>query len=464
MLTEDSISHYNLLSWRDRTLTKQEYNDVIENRPVLRSKPGYMPYFAYLALHPIYEKDTGYIISPHTLIAKYQGKRPKHSNADAFLQAFKHDVLPSLCYTNYSKDAKRCRVITYTGIAHLVQDIAQNPSRDRVYLDGAKQNYRNQLEAHKRQLDAAKKDMEQAPYELQKTIGSYLHNLPFSLFRDLVNENFDRAWEVALMIENEKGQQEALQHLQAIWDLPMPYYHTKGRQPRLYTQGYTLVTVNSPVRRALLGGGLVEFDLTASNIAIVATVWGIKSIQAIFKNEQPFWTVLLTDMGIPKNQQAIAKPIVKEQTHSLCYGLPSFVAESRITKAFHEQGITQEKTFQSCRFISDLLAAREQAVVSIKAKKGCDSAFGWEPYDGEEPINTFLSRIIGTYELAIIGACFNLAIEQEKDLRIVCYEYDGFTAQIKRKGRQERIIQDIQHAAKVAALDYGIYTSLQVHK
>lgn len=468
---EGSILRYHV---NDRTISKRLYWEIVQSNPALQNNLGYRRLFAYLALGPhMNGKGKGTILVPHTELARMAGKQPKKFLARQFLEDFKRDVLPALEYSRYSAKDGICRAILNTGIDELLQQrLCEDNDNERAYIGSGKAfNRSNQRTLYQHQLQLNQIRLESALYKDQQMIGAYLHNLPLSLFNNLVEKNYYEAWSVTkqLKLDNEEDRQRLHINLQAIRDMPFPFYHPVGNNARLFSSGLT--TIKKEVRQALCKG-LIDLDLSSCQCAIAAGMWQINSIQKILRSGGSIWDTIFDYMEIEQGLRGIAKPILKEALYSLMYGKHPSNVEGDITKAFQgyarkgqkvkwvaHTAIPKEKRFIDCPVVVDLITAIGQAKQDILRDGGYNGAYGYLPYGENEDINSFLSCVMQSYELSIIASCFKLAM-QRKDFRIVLYQYDGITVEILRKDRASSILAAIQEKSKQKALSLGIVTSL----
>lgn len=457
-----------------RTIGKAKYQEIMRTYPPLRDNVAYRRFFAYLALGPHFEdEDTGVILVHHSMLAKMNGISPRHFNSRQFLEAFKRDVLPGLVYSRYSAEAGKCRAILETGIGTFLQAFLTEDEQDRLYIESGKVfNHSNQQALHNVYLQEAKSQLVQAQFADQKRIAAYLHSLPLSLFNQLVTRNKEEAKAVihSLGCDNQRKQQ-LLRQFYEICDMPKPFYHPSGKNARLYSRGLT--TIKKEVRQAFCKG-LLELDITSCQCAIAAGLWHIESIQKILQAGKSLWTALLDWMEVPHMKWEIAKPILKEAVYAILYGMKTANVESHVTREFAGKTlkgkkvihirrplIPKTKRFTDCPLIVDLFQAIQEAKEDIVRDGGYNMAYGFLPFDEEtESIDSYLSSILQTYELAIIASCFELA-QERKDFRIVLYQFDGISIDILRKNREQSILAAIQEHARKKALSMGIYATLQ---
>lgn len=145
----------------------------------------------------------------------------------------------------------------------------------------------------------------------------------------------------------------------------------------------------------------------------------------------------------------MTKPILKQAVYSIMYGMKAHNVEGYITRELKGRTlkgkgknirtvgvdrpvIPKAKRFIDCPLIADLLEAVNQAKREIKDDGGYNGAYGFIEYDGVEKIDSFLCRVVQSYELAIVAPCFEVARERS-DFQVVLYQYDG----VDHQGSQE---------------------------
>ncbi|EFH87204.1 hypothetical protein [Ktedonobacter racemifer] len=137
--------------------------------------------------------------------------------------------------------------------------------------------------------------------------------------------------------------------------------------------------------------------------------------------------------------------------------------ENRHAVKVNRPVIPKVKRFDDNPLIADLLQAIKLTKEEIIEDGGYNGAYGFIEYDGEEDIDSYLCRVIGSYELAIIASCFELARERG-DFQVVLYQYDGVTIKLAKNDRPDRVasvLSAIQQRASQTAQSFGIYTTLE---
>ncbi|GHO72993.1 hypothetical protein KSD_07640 [Ktedonobacter sp. SOSP1-85] len=397
-----------------------------------------------------------------------------------------------MAWSSYSPDNHKCRVILKTGIDEFLQrrlDEDNEPKR-RDMESGKVYNRVSQKEVHARMLEANNALVEaslcenEAMREVHRAMLNDLNNLPLTLFQGLADKHYNEAWSVAshLPYEDESDRRKLQLELQEVRDMPKPFYHPSGQQARVYSSG-GLANIKKEVRRAffLKEEGHVELDIACCNLSIVARLWNIESIQEIQQQRGSVWSELLDYMETSDELRAITKPILKQGVCSSIYGMKASNVEGQVTLEFGGKTLKgkgenryakpvkgrpvllKEKRFTDNPLIADLLQAINLAKQEIRDDGGYNGAYGFIEYDGVEDIDSYLCRVIGSYELAIVASCFELARERG-DFQVVLYQYDGVTIKVAKNDRPDRVasvLTAIQHRASQVAQSFGIYTTLE---
>lgn len=242
--------------YRVRRLTVGDslYKEIVQTYPPLRDNPLYRRFFHYIVSHPNREA----IPVPRKLLADIVRKSPHKFNAEQLLREFKRDVLPDMVYSDYSPENHQCRLILKTGIGELLQRRldADNEAKRRDMESGKVYNRNKQREVHAIKLEETNKLIEATLCENEKMrevhskMLSDLNNLPLPLFQGLADRRYNGAWSIAcdLPYDDESKRRKLQLELQAIRDMPKPFYHPVGS-----TQGSTAVEVCLLSRKRYVG-------------------------------------------------------------------------------------------------------------------------------------------------------------------------------------------------------------------
>lgn len=275
-----------------RTVGDSLYKEIVQTYPPLRGNPTYRRLFRYIVLqhHP----DREAIPVPHKLLADIAKIHPRKLKGERLLEDFKRDVLPGMTYSGYSADNHKCRVILETGIDDFLQRRLDqdNEVKRRDMESGKVYNRSRQKEVHAIRLEANNTLVEatlcdnEAMREVHRAMLNDLNNLPLPLFQGLADGHYNEAWSVAseLSYENESKRRKLQLELQAVRDMPKPFYHPVGQHARFYSSG-GLPTIEKEVRRAFFPKeeGYVELDIACCQFAIGAGLWQLESIQEILQ-------------------------------------------------------------------------------------------------------------------------------------------------------------------------------------
>lgn len=471
-------------SYRPKRLTIGDslYREIVQTYPPLRDNPLYRRLFHYIVSHPNREA----IPVPRKLLADVARKNPHKFNAEQFLKDFQHEVLPDMVYSDYSPENHQCRHILKTGIDELLRRRfdEDNEVKRREIESGKVYNRSRQKEVYAIKLEAANKLVEatlcddEKMREVHRMMFNDLHSLPLSLFQGVVDRHYNEAWSIAshLPYEDVDDKRQLQLELQAVRDMPKPFYHPVGQHARVYSSG-GLPTIKKEVRRAffLKDEGYIDLDIVSCQFAIGAGLWQIESVQEILQAGRPIWSELLDYMEIPQELRAITKPILKQAVYSIMYGMNASNVEGQVTLELGGKTlkgdkkkravrvdrpvIPKKKRFIDCPLIADLLEAVNLAKQEIKDDGCYNGAYGFIEYDGVEDIDSFLCRVVQSYELAIVASCFELARER-KDFQVVLYQYDGVTIRVTKNDRVQAVLKAIQQRASQTAQSMGIYTTL----
>ena len=253
-----------------------------------------------------------------------------------------------------------------------------------------------------------------------------------------------------------------LPHMQVI-------YKTSDSSPRLYAIRGGIQTLSKPVRHALFGPSAIHLDLEAAQLAIVAKIWDIPSIQTLLKQiaqnrdqGSPIWTAMLEPI------QAEFPQIGKAELKSLIYPMAFGMSKKELSRRIESScGVTLKQLQNSSCLIADLLTARDQRKISIREDGVLTDVFGKEHkyieanYRNEYTTNVraLMAYEAQAYEVALMKPAIQYCMSQPRcslDLLI----HDGITIRPTEADKSDMFVRGIQRAVQLKADELCIITRL----
>ena len=321
------------LRFANRKTGSGAFRDLaIEAYPAL-ADPAYMRLFIAL-LDPLHRSEDGteVVIAGQTLAAcmareiDYATCRLRRTydeggniTADettaAFLEAFDRDVFDgALPWTDFTAPVKaqagKARAVPVDGLRNVVDaavwdawqtDRATDPNdmKDRVYLDnGTPFGSGGRSRERRRVLTILEHVRRGASCELSARLTALLNGQPSHYFEGL-RERLPAAREAVERLDTtERGKAHQRGVLENVDDQPQPYYGASDHSVRVFNIVPHLPSLSAPVRRTLLADS-VEYDLAASQLAIVARDWGLPTLYDFLDAGNSPWALILDTMGLP---------------------------------------------------------------------------------------------------------------------------------------------------------------------
>lgn len=449
---------------KQQTISKVQRNLVISTVPVLQEQRALRLLFIHLArhCHMLDEKDGG-ILLPHQLLASFLEKDPKNCNTEQeLLLPYIDQVSRNFRYRDYFYQGEKCRMVLNSGVSTLLQEVFLQHGGERVYAYDLKEVNTRKLEEGQRRLKKSASHWVWR-YALQEEIVHYLHNLPLSLFASTVSAHAQETYEKAITLSNPG---KHIQTLRAIEDMPKPFYYPSNDPasltPRIF--GTAMQYLSKDLRRVLCPDW-VEVDLKNCHLAIAGGLFHIASVQQFLQSGKSIWPELLEYMQCPAGEEQHMKSCLKTALYSLIFGMRKDHVEEQLEKDLADYQLQKTQTFTKHNLLIDIDTALKQAKRSIKTEKGMQSAFGWVPYRRGDDIDSFLANMIQTYELALVGSVYELAIREKKSKNtsfyIVLHQHDGFSF-VPRKGEDTlKLFSKLNETLVQIAKTFGIITCLE---
>ena len=286
----------------------------------------------------------------------------------------------------------------------------------------------------------------------------------------------------------EPGRRMAMANLDAIALNPKPVYHWVEGSARLFSDGYSLATVKSSLRRALLPG-LVEVDLRNAQAAAFAKVMrdyglAVPLLDNILRMGDSLWDVILQALGIPTTD-LVYRSAVKTGTYALCFG-------SRWARVFNEeftdlswreqQALLAEDALQQFRrrlarkfsrvpVIAEMLQARNELFQRMERRQiDLTDAYGRVQVLGETDETKLMApaafaRVLQSWEQRLMEPVRQVALGTQYSshaVAILIYQHDGASLRFRRQDEITPKLRKLQADVRSHALSLGIDTTLEV--
>ncbi len=452
---------------RDNTVSEQTYQTIMERCPALRESESYKRLFRYIHFADgpqVWDKNTPHKRIPAKLLASIEGgKAPQdfengRYNAERFLKRYRSEVSPGFRWSGYSATKGLCRIVLDPGTDDLIDLwLNENDSKRRFFLSGKRYNQRAQYRQRNDIVTQHRELESEALYDSQVRIMRYLNTLPYSPFRQTVDQHIGeamhRSFELALPERHRI-------RLKNIADYPQPFYSPRPHNARLYAP-VSLQNLHKQLRQAI-APAWITLDLAHSQAAIAARQWEIEGLYRLLDSGKPLWEALIKQLRLENKPYERAKEAVKQAYYSVFYGnetgkldytYNSLCTENKIR---HADGVN----FTEAPLVIEALEARERATAAILRNGGCEGAYGFMELPNNLTVPSFLAHVTQTFELEMIDAAFEIA-EHRRDFKIMVYIFDGVMIAVD-EGCEREVADVLGNYVGERARRFGFPTRLGV--
>lgn len=461
--------------------------------PGLNKKVSYKRFMRYL-IFGLKETLTGLSLIDGYHVAKANNRVPafrsNNHTGKKFLLKFQKDVMtPETFYWSgwdYEKGQARIAYIKFHGhIQELIDKeirMVTTNFKDKVYFDTGKK-----VQDYTRKVDRELIKQEAFTYfefavPEAKPLLSYMNNLSVRPFIKVIKANMDAALGKAIKIEEPIKMRTQLEILATLSEDLQPFYKPseKGHTDRIFPCNYSIPMLRREVRKVLTRGWY-EFDLANSQLAIIAKLWNIKSVQDFLKTNTSIWPELFKHYKC--NYQTLKlkdelkyntmKDVFKTSLYSLVYGMSKSYLSKEITNDLKHLGINKAGShFFNHPLIQAICKARDlkieemnnlTQVTTIFGKerliKGSKTLKGLPTKERLDCINSILAHQAQALELYILLPVVELA-STTKDFYITLWQHDGFSVHFTDKTKIDRWIPRILQVVQEKIDEQGILTHL----
>jgi len=447
--------------------------------PILEQYDGHRAFFLYIMTTTFRDDQTRNPVVSAEQIARCYGdwalKKQQDGNLKAWciLSRFSSDV----AYLEWSEPRPSlgdARTIQHTGIDPSLSrewEKALNSPIDEdtvCFWSGKKRVHVPQTQGKSREKLRERSRAQEPPCEDSKQWRDYLNDRDPSLFESVL-DRLPEAYDKVRKDPEFRGQkrEEAIRHLRAIEEQPMPIYGFSGNTVRLTTLNSSIQTIDGDLRH-ILTAGWIELDLSSAQLAIAGKDWGVQKVVDFLSEGKSIWKELSSFLSLPMR----AKPALKQGLYSAVYGALENNIRRFILRKAGSEGIDvpedKAKRFKEHPLVQELLEAREEKLSRIQEEGGAKDCYGrWIDYDGIEkkkPQRSILAQLNQAREMWLLEPVLRLAEEQDEGPQaweVTLLQHDGFSIKV-HNGQGKQVVETLQNAVAELAEHHGYPTRLEI--
>lgn len=269
-------------------------------------------------------------------------------------------------------------------------------------------------------------------YRQSTTVITYMNDVSPRVFRQHVNSTMTAAIALASTLPS-PAREEELTKLRRIKLQPKPFYgpSKEGKTVRVTALGQSIPRLRNEIKASILMGW-TTFDLRNAQLAIVAVDWSIPSLKTWLEDpKNQTWNAIAS--VLPRLSFNQAKPVLKEIVYALVYGATLKRVRSILVE--HLQLTSQEiQVLLDHWILKELRIARRQQFKSALTRASITDCFGGKHLcRNKQEARSSLAQCSQARELQLLLPVFSLAAKSKSDFRIVLWEHDGFTVDLRRR-------------------------------
>lgn len=276
------------------------------------------------------------------------------------------------------------------------------------------------------------------------------------------------AEEVAKSLDRDK----AIHNLDTLMRLPhmQALYTHSEKSPRIFTYGMGLQGISKEVRKELFGPTAIHLDLEAAQLAIIAKVWSVDSLQKLLRDnanqETPSsaWDLILRP--IQRHFPQVGKKHIKPLIYRLAFGM----SKKKLNQlSLDECELEFNRLSKSSEIISDIMIAREKRKDKIKSDRKMIDVFG-QTHRYTEPkysngysdnARTLMAYEAQAYEVVLMREAVRYCMNHPR-LSLDLLIHDGIIVRPTEKDKTDGFIRGITSAVGDMANKIDIITRLVV--
>lgn len=434
--------------------------------PGLGDNEAYWRFLQYLLFPSLVDMDSAQPVIPARTLAMLE--RKTHHRAyvgETFLDGFTRDVAPAFRCSGWSylpspPNDTKARVVLSDGLGDwanqarysIVASYASGTGRDVEFVTGKK---RSSAAKAKRREEVLAHVASLGPSGSQEII-SYHNALPSNAYASAIRKHSGLAMlELQALEPPSPSRSQAIAQLMYLIEEPKLYLKPSPRSDRASSVYPSLQTIRRDVR-ARLTEGWVEYDLTAAQLAILASTWPVPEVQEALERTGNIWQRLMETIGLETEQE-------RQGLKSAVYALTFGASAPRIRKIFeHEVGVAGAyKSFRRAPLVKAMWAARQRRLGEIMADGYVETYFGQVvSVTSRKEATSALALETQALEVALISSVYELAAVDER-FTIMAYLYDGIIVRFNDKSRARAAEGAIFHALDERAEQLSVSTQLR---
>jgi hypothetical protein len=448
---------------------------TLELYPILKEHDGHRAFFLYIMTTPFRDEETKNPVVSAKQIARCYGdwglKKQNQGNlkTSCLLSRFSREVF----YLEWSRPNKwrgDARTIQRTGIKTSLRSAWETALDSRIG-DDAVGFWSGQKRAHiqrRERLRERSRDQE-PPCKDSRRWRDYLNRRDPALFESVQNR-LPQARKEVRQNSDFTGQkrEEAIRHLRAIKEEPVPIYGFSNKTVRLKALNPSLQTIDGDLRH-ILTREWIELDLSSAQLAIAGRDWGLSEVVGFLSAGKSIWEDLASFLNLPMK---VVKPALKKGLYAAVYGalvdnIPGIIKDKAEAEDFQFPE-EKAKQFTEHSLVKELLKAREVQLNQIRKQGGKRDCYDrWIDYSGVSkrfPERSVLARLNQAREMWLLEPVLRLAEKQdegEQAWEVALLQHDGFSIRVHH-GQEKQVVQTLKSVVDGFAQHHGYPTRLEV--
>ncbi|WP_288401996.1 hypothetical protein [uncultured Deinococcus sp.] len=471
-------------------VTKDFYEVVKKTIPEALSEPRYARFLDHLLFSRFIDEDSGYTVSPESLLAdmedmshKLRGKSRNYNRAIKFPEEFQETTGLILLSTPYSFKQYQAGAYALSNLPDNLREALDveviHPPTDKyqgVYLESGETCSPSSDEARRRHFIAQKE-----LYMARNVNRPDIEYLNFSSRRSTFlqrgyEERSNAAREAIDRIPDQEKRASATTNLNRMVTFE-PFYQDSYNSQRIYTSGVSLQNLSSTVREAILKPSK-NYDLTAAQLAIMATHWDVAEIQDLVHSGE-VWVRLCNSLKLP----LALKDSVKRLIYSTAFGMTEVNLAIRYGQVLGK--LTSDATalntsietiqyyseeLRENKYLGALLKGRKQAMRRLQSTKQAVDAQGQvfrasdfrSAWEGGKKLRTMMAFEMQSREKWLMEPIIELAQENEKKMLINLWLHDGVYIHYHKSDRSQKLEREMFRLVNQRAKEAGYPTTLEL--
>lgn len=408
-----------------------------------------------------------------------------------FLEEFQSKVmtLETFSWSDWSHHNKRARVALITFPEHLLQlmeteiYMTANNMKEKVYFDTGKRVRDNTLKVDRELIKKEALTYFEFAVPEAKPLLQYMNNLHVRNFSTVITNNFDVTLNKVLQISDPLKKRVQTEILYTLQEDLQPFYKPSVRKctDRIFPCNYSIPMLRRDIRKVLTKGWY-EFDLANAQLAIVAKLWNIQSVQDFLKTNTSIWPELFKHYKLNYENLKVNNPsmyhdikdVLKTSVYSLVFGMSKYNLIKEINQGLEMYNFNKGGYhFFKHPLIKALYQARELKIKEMNELTQAQTIFGitrniygskttkgTPTQERKDSINSILAHQAQAVELYLLLPVVGVA-NTTKDFYITLWMHDGFSLHFTDKSKVDYWIKKIQSAVQQKIDEQGILTHLE---